>query len=96
MPRITYNFDSNTSYRASHWTMNDAQVVSAGSLALRNVSLTYSLPETLLQELYIRRVSVRAQVDNLFQLSASGNPRKPDSNSFIVRPAYTFGVNLSF
>lgn len=105
-PRITYynSIDANTINRNTHWKYNSAQVVSAGYIKLRSLSLSYSLPQSLLKKTgFLKAVSFRVQADNLFFLAANKDGIDPERFSYntetvgySITPTYSFGANISF
>lgn len=89
------------------WDAADTHISKAGFIKLRDVTLSYSLPSSLLNKYKVQGLRLMMQVQNAWRWSA--NPQKLDAevwngttlNSYPTRGAlvptsYTFGLNLSF
>ena len=103
MPRLTYTYDLNTGYRNQYWKYGDDKVVSASYVKLRAMTLSYSMPRELLKKTFLKGVRLRAQVNDLFYISAYGHGIDPEAYYLAGgtrqtknRPSYSFGLNVSF
>lgn len=102
-PRMTYSYDENTFYRNDHWRYNDSQVVSASYMKLRNLALSYRLPQRWLKNTFLKMITVTAQVNDLFYVTANGEHSDPENydlnggrRTAPSTPTYSFGLNVSF
>lgn len=81
---------------------SDARVVSADYLKLQSVSLTYELPDRLLDKLYLSRLALTLSAYNLFTICDSGlKGQTPTQGGFSTiqlsdRPSFSFGLNIQF
>ena len=81
---------------------SDARVVSADYLKLQSVSLTYELPDRLLDKLYLSRLALTLSAYNLFTICDSGlkgqTPTQGGFSSIQLSdgPSFSFGLNIQF
>ncbi len=61
-----------------YWRYSDVNVVDGDMLRLRNLSLSYSLPQKTANTLKLNRVRLTAQANNLWMWSAAGNGIDPE------------------
>lgn len=93
------NFPVNiaTSDRSNYWTCADINVEDASFVKLRNLSLSYLLPQDILGKLRIKNLRFKAQVNDLWKLSACGKDINPENPTVLgMHPSYIFGLNLTF
>ncbi|WP_316836507.1 SusC/RagA family TonB-linked outer membrane protein [Pedobacter nutrimenti] len=103
IPSYVAGFDSfrrNTDY----YTKADINVVSASYAKIRDITLSYSLPENLLRKVKIKSASLSFQVTNFMVWKANDrgiDPEAIDLNSGIVtkppfRHSYNISTNITF
>lgn len=91
-------------FASTAWNMydySDARVVSGNYLKCSNISLTYQIPEQLLNKAGISRLEVSLATSNLFTLCSSKLKGQTPTQGFTEvqltdRPTFTFGINISF
>lgn len=102
IPRMGLH-DTNDIYRSAHWKYSDRQVTSASFIKLRNIGVSYALPQKLTRSWGFNNISVRAQIDNPFYWAANNysiDPEAFDANSG-TRTAeqvtsYVVGLSINF
>jgi TonB-dependent starch-binding outer membrane protein SusC len=93
-PRLTTASNSNDNRTSSYWLRN------ASFFKIKNVAISYTLPETLISRMKLTKISVILRVSNLF--SYSGIPNlDPEGAAFGVSDypsmqTYTAGMQISF
>ena len=93
---IATSSGSNDARASSTWIFN------AAYLSLRNVTLGYSLPQPILNNIHLRNLRVFFAGQNLFnfnKLPDGMNPLTPNGSSGALYPivtSYTMGVNATF
>lgn len=93
-PKITQLYGA--AYTAySRWVASDANVVDASFIKLRNVSLSYSLPATLLKKLHAQNVRVYMQGQNLLTIT-SYKGFDPETRSVSLPPLRTITAGIQF
>ncbi len=81
---------------------SDARVVSADYLKLQSLSVTYELPDKLLDRLYLQRLALTLSAYNLFTICDSAlKGQTPTQGGFSTiqlsdRPSFSFGLNIQF
>ncbi|WP_294547326.1 SusC/RagA family TonB-linked outer membrane protein [uncultured Bacteroides sp.] len=102
IPRMGLH-NTNDQYRSAHWKYADKHVVSASFIKMRNIGLSYTLPQQLVHRWGFNNISVRAQVDNPFYWAANDNgidPEAFDANAGSRRQeqvtSYVVGLNINF
>ncbi|WP_162847126.1 SusC/RagA family TonB-linked outer membrane protein [Mucilaginibacter gracilis] len=103
-PRVTYNYDQNTTYRNQYWLYTDDKVVSASYIKLRSLTFSYDLAQTkLLSRSIFKSIRLRAQANNLFYIAANGEGSDPEAynatngtRTLKLKPGYSFGINFLF
>ncbi|MBC9931210.1 SusC/RagA family TonB-linked outer membrane protein [Chitinophaga qingshengii] len=88
------------------WDAADTHVSKASYIKLRDVTLSYNLPASLLKKAFIQSMRVSFQVQNLWRWSANEQNLDPEvwaGNKFgaftrgqLIPPSYTIGVNVNF
>ena len=82
--------------------MSDRWLTSASWLVLKNITLGYSLPKTIVKQLGIEGISVTAGVENLFTWTARKglNPQYSFSggwdDTYVTARVFNFGVQFDF
>ena len=85
--------------------VNSTYVFSADYLRLRNITLGYTFPKSLLAKTPFNRIRLYASCQNLFtidKLPQGIDPLTPSSNGSVfnvpypIAQSYTFGINVSF
>lgn len=83
--RLIYDYPDNLqSYAATlatYYRYSDQNVASASYVRLRNISLSYGLPASVLKKLKIQQVKLTAQVNNPFLWAAAGDDIDPETYS---------------
>lgn len=106
-PRLELDYpDALKSYAAtlsSYWRYSDAQVVSATSVKLRNLYMSYTLPQQLCKSLYAKNVKFTAQANNLWMWSKAGDDLDPETmslnsgtRSLPTQRSFLFGAAVTF
>ena len=87
------------------WQAADIHIKRADYIKLRDLTLTYNLPSSLLNKSFIRHASINLQCQNLWTWSAAGKKLDPEvwrgtslspSRGIQVPSSYTVGVSLNF
>ncbi|MBW8684796.1 SusC/RagA family TonB-linked outer membrane protein [Chitinophaga rhizophila] len=88
---------------SSGWRYADIQVVSATSVKLRNLYLSYTLPQHLCKSIAAKNVKFTAQANNLWMWSAAGDDMDPETMSLNsgtrnlpTQRSFLFGAAVSF
>jgi hypothetical protein len=76
-------------------------IISANYIRLRELILTYSLPNNIIYNSGLKRVSFNAKVNNLFIITANKKGIDPEAHGigqryFRIKPSFSFGVQISF
>lgn len=94
---------TNSGERNKHWKYADVNVCDASFIKLRNIGVSYSIPQRLLSKAKIKNVTLRAQVDNPCYWAANKNGIDPEafnanngSRTSALMPSYIFGLNINF
>ena len=104
VPRLSvgYGLGSESTYAASH---SSRFLMSGNYLKLRNITLGYTFPSALTEKIYISRLRVYVQADNLYTWGASDyrglDPASVGANgvqwwNFPQSRNVVFGLNVSF
>ncbi|WP_443946770.1 SusC/RagA family TonB-linked outer membrane protein [Pedobacter sp. AW1-32] len=107
LPRIYVDYPTSAVNFASTlstlWKYSDAQILDASYIKLRNVSLSYTLPNHLSKTLHVSQVRMSAQVNNLWYWSAAGDDIDPETyslnsgtRSLEIPKSFLFGLNVTF
>ena len=89
--------------REYHWKYSDYNTASASFIKIRNIGLTYSLPQQWINKAGFKGISLHAQVNNPCYWAA--NKRDIDPEAFNANngtrkseqvPSYLFGININF
>lgn len=93
-PRLRADTNANNAWSSSWWVRNGAY------LRLKNLQLSYTLPESLLRGSGFKRISVYIAGTNLFTISAFKyiDPENPGINNgyYPQQKTYSIGLNLTF
>ncbi|RXK83135.1 SusC/RagA family TonB-linked outer membrane protein [Filimonas effusa] len=88
---------------SSFYRYSDVNVVNATTVRLRNISLSYSLPQQYSQLIGLKGMKLTAQVNNLWLWSAAGDGLDPESASLnngvrnLPTPkTFLFGLAINF
>ncbi|TWV92771.1 SusC/RagA family TonB-linked outer membrane protein [Chitinophaga pinensis] len=88
---------------SSYWRYADIQVVSATSVRLRNLYLSYVLPKHLCNLIAAKQVKFTAQANNLWMWSKAGDDLDPETSSLNggtrnlpLQRSFLFGAAVSF
>ncbi|SOD14493.1 SusC/RagA family TonB-linked outer membrane protein [Pedobacter xixiisoli] len=106
LPRLVVDYPENLLNYAgniiSMWRNSDVNVVDADYVKLRNVSLSYNLPQSFANKIKISSAKITFQMNNIWYWSAAGNNIDPEtytSNSATrnipLPKTYLFGFNLT-
>lgn len=96
---VTPAFDFDAPYTTAQlWTKRHSNVIKADYIRLRNISLSYDLPQRLLQTLHLDEVKFHFQVQNPFLWTDNGQKIDPESGNrlFNLCPTWICGVNIKF
>lgn len=92
-----YVSQENPLYNGNYQTMlmrSTANILDATNWKLRNLSLSYSLPQSLISKLYMKNARVMIGMENVFTI-AKCKQAKYQLGGF-ERPLYTFGIYVNF
>ncbi|WP_345949679.1 SusC/RagA family TonB-linked outer membrane protein [Mucilaginibacter sp. PAMB04274] len=86
----------------SYYTLADINVISASFVKMRDITLTYSLPQQIIKKIHAEGVTLRAQVSNLMLWKANKDGIDPEFQSGIDgyrtlrtnQGTVTFGLNV--
>ncbi|NLR64485.1 SusC/RagA family TonB-linked outer membrane protein [Chitinophaga varians] len=88
------------------WDAADNHISKASYIKLRDVTLSYNLPLSLLKKAYIQSARLSFQVQNVWRWSANKQNLDPEvwngtafsslTRGQLVPPSYTIGVNVNF
>lgn len=85
------------------WQYGDVNVLDAGYVKLRSLSLEYGLPSAICRKLRLKQLAVRVQVSNLFTLCSAGRGIDPESydlnggrRGMSVPRTWSIGLSASF
>lgn len=85
------------------WQFGDINVLDAGYVKLRSLSLEYSLPSRVCRKMHFKSIAVKTQVSNLFTLCSAGRGIDPESYSLndgrrgmSVPRTFSVGLSTSF
>ncbi|MRX48089.1 SusC/RagA family TonB-linked outer membrane protein [Pedobacter puniceum] len=100
---ITTHIFSNINTINSQFRAADINVFSADYIKLRNISLSYSLPKTMVTKVGLASARLTGQVNNLWYASAAGDDIDPEtyslnsgSYSIPLPKSFLIGVNVTF
>lgn len=89
--------------RNYHWKYADAHVASAAFIKLRNITLSYSLPQQWMQVIGCKSIQLRAQISNPLYWAANNkgiDPEAYNANMGIRETeqvtSYLLGINVNF
>ncbi|MGM9760272.1 MAG: TonB-dependent receptor [Parabacteroides sp.] len=91
-PRLTYTNTTNTYTGSDYWLMNGAY------FRVKNITLGYTLPQQLMQKVYVRGLRLYFSVNDLPAISHYPKGYDPElgSNSDFISTSFTFGANIKF
>lgn len=102
IPRMGLH-DAVDNFRNAHWKYANKQVVSASFIKMRNIGLSYTLPQKLTRSWGFNNIGLRAQIDNPFYWAANHdgiNPEAFDANAGTRYQeevtSYVVGLNINF
>ncbi|MCL2027328.1 MAG: SusC/RagA family TonB-linked outer membrane protein [Bacteroidales bacterium] len=104
IPSYVANPDFSEARRSiSFYNDADVNVVSASYIKLRDVSLSYTLPQNICDKAYVESARVRLQAGNLFYWAANKNGIDPEAYNYRygIRetrfgPSFSIGLSVSF
>lgn len=106
-PDVSPAYKSGASNSLTHlWHAADKHIQKADYIKLRDLSLSYYFPKSLIQKAKISDLKVIFQAQNIWRWSANKNNLDPEvwvsrqltyeSRGSAIPPTFTIGVNLSF
>ncbi|RXQ88050.1 SusC/RagA family TonB-linked outer membrane protein [Ancylomarina salipaludis] len=93
VPRSTFEADRGDGFRGRLWNYADRNFVDASFIKLRNLSLSYNLPEKYLSKIGAKSVAFSFQVDNAWYWAANNQGKDPEG---LTTASYMFGLNVKF
>ena len=96
IPQINSTLSAYNNATSSRW------LTDASYLVMKNISLGYKLPQTLVHRIGLDQVNLNVTCENLFTLSARQglNPQQSfdgsQSNYLVTPRVFTFGINVKF
>lgn len=76
IPRLVFAHDPDFNYGShSVYSYADINVLNASNLRMRNISLAYTLPKQLTKKLFMERVKLQFNIENLFTIAADHNAK---------------------
>lgn len=103
IPRYTVNRDQ--TLNESIYQYADTRVLDASYIKLRDISLSYSLPQTICNKVKVEGIKITASAGNLFLIPFNRENIDPEAyyfgGSYSARrekfgPSYSFGLNINF
>lgn len=89
--------------REHHWKYSDYNTASASFFKIRNIGLTYTLPQQWINKAGMKGISLHAQVDNPCYWAANKHDIDPEAfnansgtRNSEKAPSYLFGININF
>lgn len=83
-----------------NYNIQTKYLANAAYLRVKNISLSYSIPDTILEKIRIRSLKVFASFENPFTITSLPKGYDPENvslgNIYQVFKTYSFGINLSF
>ncbi len=92
IPRMS-TYDNYDSYRRNNWKYADIHIIDASRVDIRNIVLSYTLPQHWTQTIKASMVRLNFQVNNPWYWSAS---LQSNYTTRPILPFYVFGVNVKF
>ena len=91
-PRLTYTNTTNTYTGSDYWLFNGAY------FRVKNITLGYSLPKTLMDKCFVKGLRLYATVNDLPAISHYPKGWDPEigASSDFISTSFTFGVNVKF
>jgi TonB-linked SusC/RagA family outer membrane protein len=80
----------------SYYTQGDINVLNASYIKMRDISLQYSLPASLIKKLNVQQVSFRSNVNNILLWTSNDEGIDPDYGGGINRPRRPGQATISF
>ena len=87
---------TNVGERNYHWKYADVNTESASFIKLRNIGVSYTLPQGLVSKLKMKGITVKAQVDNLCYWAANKRDIDPELSMQILEPVRTLSCRAMF
>ena len=85
------------------YELADINVLDASYVKLRDITLSYSLPKSLCDKLFMDRITLRAQASNLFLIAANNDGIDPEYHHYRsglrgtkYGPSWSFGLTINF
>lgn len=88
------------------WYAADIHIKRADYIKLRDITLSYDIPKSALNKLYVKSVSIRAQAQNIWWWAANDSGIDPESytastygrgaRTLPEAPTYTLGLSVNF
>lgn len=76
IPRLVFAHDPDFNYGShSVYSYADINVLNASNVRMRNISLAYTLPKQLTKKLFMERVKLQFNIENLFTIAANHNAK---------------------
>ncbi|WP_185960630.1 SusC/RagA family TonB-linked outer membrane protein [Pedobacter westerhofensis] len=105
IPSFVSNTSLSSSRRdASYYTLSDINVLDASFIKMRDITLAYSLPGSVIKKLGVNQVTIRTQLSNMMLWKANDYDIDPEfQNAFsgvrtplINQGTISFGLNVRF
>lgn len=103
VPRVDYDGYYSGVYARAFYKGADINILDASYIKLREVLLTYKLPNHLFSKLPVTGIRLKAQVRNLWYWAANKEGIDPEVHDYAVgtrnlpmTPTWSFGVNVTF
>ena len=103
VPKVDFENKFGGSYSRSFYRGADIHILDATYIKLREVLLTYKLPESLFHKLPVSGIRLKAQVRNVWYWAANKEGIDPEvhdyaggTRSLPMTPTWSFGVNVTF
>ena len=98
-----HSHDINTNNNSGYYNFGDINVISASYIKLRDVSLSYSIPDAILQKINASQLSFRVMLNNVMLWKDNNKGIDPEfhnaTSGFRSTPfgqkTITFGINLT-
>ncbi|WP_235527332.1 SusC/RagA family TonB-linked outer membrane protein [Pedobacter sp. Leaf41] len=107
LPRLYVDYANSAlnyaSTLSSLWKYSDVQILDASYIKLRNIILSYNLPQQVSRLIHVSNVRLSGQVNNLWYWSAAGDDIDPETysansgtRSLQIPKTFIFGLNVTF
>src|SRR5690606_13542631 len=88
---------SQVGYKGNNYNMSDFWLIDGSYFRLKNVSLSYTLPEQIIKRLDVKGIRIFATVSDLFSLDRFPKGWDPEASaSAYIARTWTGGLSIKF